>query len=342
MRTNLTTEDLKNIIDIAYNGGANDEDIVLVEPDGTQKQSSIIEYLGLNFYAYKERVEGGYQSDYGDFLPQGIADWITSINTSFGKAYALVEMLDEDVTASQDIDAGMKLGQITYLIQTDKIKNFEYYHNKVKNYYLGNPQTITNAFGNTINAYLLFGTPVYSEEPVTIQIGECVVVTCSFKINYLGNALTYADYKFSMSIGEDDEYDEQGNIVGDTKYLTMPITQASIGAIFTDNALPTYDRPDMTGFVNSTLSQAKTLSFYDFNVALTQQINQIFFDRPAYRVDGILQTKKEINIPVFFKVEWAGHSYIYKDVITGIQKEFTNNDFVVNSLTLKGFGKIIA
>lgn len=351
MRTNLTTEDIKNIVDIAYNGfegdNPNDEDIILVEEDGTQKQMSLANYLGINFYAYKERVEGtyarGYQNYDYDALPQGIADWISSINTSFDKAYALVERLDEDVTASQDIDAGMLLGQITFLVQTNKVKNFEYYHNKVKNHFLGNPQVITNAFGNNIHAYILLGTPKYDEAPVTIQIGECVVITCPFKINYLGNAMTYNDYKFSMSLTGDDTYNEQGEIVGDTKFLTVPITQASIGAIFSENALTTYDKPEMTGFVNASLSQAKVLSFYDFNVELVTQINEIFWGHPAYRINGILQTtQKEINIPVFFKVEHGGKSYVYKDVITSIQKQFTNSDFVVTNFTIKGFGKIVA
>ena len=327
MRTNLTTEDIRNIIDIAYNGGENDEDIVLVGQNG-QESKSIIDYLGLNFFTYKERIEGTSARGYDE--ANGLPSWITSINTSFGKAYALVEMLDEDVTASQDIDAGVKLGQITFLLQTDKVKNFEYYHNKVKNYYLGNPQTITNAFGETINAYILLGTPVYTEEPITLQIGECVIITCSFKLNYLGNAGTYADYKFSLSIGDEEHF------------LQMPITNASFGDIFTDNALSTFERPDLTGFVNSSLSQSTTFTFYDFNVDLTNQINELFWSMPAFRIDGELTTRREINLPVFVKVEWKGHTYIYKDVITSIQKQFENNDFVATTMTLKGFGKIIA
>ena len=117
MRTNLTTEDIKNIIDIAYNGEANKEDIVLVGADGKQETKDITEYLDIEFYAYKDRVEGTYARGYDE--ANGLPSWLTSINTSFGKSYALVEMLDEDVTASQDIDAGVKLGQITFLCRGD-------------------------------------------------------------------------------------------------------------------------------------------------------------------------------------------------------------------------------
>lgn len=327
MRTNLTSEDIKNLVDIAYNGGQNEENIVLIDDEG-QKEVPISNYLGITFYAYKERVE-----DYDG--------WLQSINASFNKSYGLVEVADEEVTASQDIDAGTKLAQVTILMQADKVKNLEYYHNKVKNYYLGNPQQITNAFGGKVTAYLLFGALTYQDEPIMTQIGECVVVSFSLQISYLGNAGTYADYKISISLDGDDEYDENGDIVGTTKFLQMPITQATFADVFGDNAVTTYDRPDMTGFVISSVSQATTISFYDFNVLLAQKFDEIFWGTPAYRINGILSTPKEINIPVFVRVEKGENSFVYKDVITSMQKQLVNNDFITNSVTFKGFGKII-
>ena len=192
----------------------------------------------------------------------------------------------------------------------------------------------------------MIGALTYEQEPFTMQLGECVIVSLNFRISYLADALTYSDTEISISLNGDDLYDENGNIVDidgnptETKYLTMPITNASFQNIFSSNPLPTVSRPDLTGFVATALSTAKTFSFFDFNQKLTMQFNDLFWSCSAYRIDGKLTQVRDVNIPVYIRVKSNGKSYVFKDMIDNMQKNLTNNDFNISSITVKGWGKI--
>ena len=356
-RTILTAEDIKNIWQGIFNGtdiperqadgsiatrrdNPNSETILLVNEDGERENVDLAEYLGIKFYTWKERLvetkdEGGGAAPYSAF-----DDWVRSIEFSLSQAYALVELVDEEVTTSQDIDNAVKAGRITFLIQSDKVKNLDYYVTKIRNNYIGNPEQIMNAYGDTVTAYLLLGTLMYDEEPATTQYGECVRVSAGFKISYMSDALNYSDQRIEISLDGDDEYDAEGNVVGESKFLTVPITKQSWQAIFTSNAIPTSERPDLTGFLATTLSVVKTFTFFDFNKTLTQRLNDIFWRCGAYRVDGIVSEAQDVNIPVYVRVTTAEHSYVFKDMIDNIQKVITNSDFNVSSLTLKGWGRL--
>ena len=256
------------------------------------------------------------------------------------EAYALVEKIDEEVTVSQDIDSAVITGKITFIVQTDKLKNLDYYISKIRNTYLGSPQDIQNSFGDIIKAYIMMGALIYDQETFMSQLGEVAIVTTNFRISYLNDALTYNDVKLSISLNGDDTYDDNGDIVGETKYLEMPLTKITWQNIFTNAPLPTQTRPDLTGFVASSLSNVKTLSFYDFNKTLSMQFNDLFWQCNCYRFDGILSTQKDINIPIFVKIQCNGHFYIYKDMVDQMEKIITNNDFNISSITLKGWGKV--
>lgn len=357
MRTIFTIEDVKNIVESIFNGnlkqsrlskGAisylnpNSETIRLIdEDDGTFKDVDIAEYLNVSFYNWKERLVSKSDESIDDQPTLSVFEtWVQSLNFSMNEAYALVEKIDEEVTASQDIDSSTITGKITFLIQTDKIKNLDYYVTKIRNNFLGVPQDIQNSFGDKIKAFIMVGALNYDQEPFTMQLGECVVVSLNFRLSYLADALTYSDTEIQISLNGDDDYDENGNIVGETKYLTMPITKATFQNIFGTNPIPTSLRPDLTGFVASSLSTAKTLTFFDFNKELSMQFNDLFWRTPAIKVDGKDKAVSNVNIPVFIRVKSNGHSYVYKDVVENMQKNLTNNDFNISSITLRGWGKI--
>lgn len=357
MRTIFTIEDVKNIVESIFNGnlkqsrlskGAisylnpNSETIRLIdEDDGTFKDVDIAEYLNVSFYNWKERLVSKSDESIDDQPTLSVFEtWVQSLNFSMNEAYALVEKIDEEVTASQDIDSSTITGKITFLIQTDKIKNLDYYVTKIRNNFLGVPQDIQNSFGDKIKAFIMIGALNYDQEPFIMQLGECVVVSLNFRLSYLADALTYSDTEIQISLNGDDYYDENGNIVGETKYLTMPITKATFQNIFGTNPIPTSLRPDLTGFVASSLSTAKTLTFFDFNKELSMQFNDLFWRTPAIKVDGKDKAVSNVNIPVFIRVKSNGHSYVYKDVVENMQKSLTNNDFNISSITLRGWGKI--
>ena len=362
MRTIFMTEDVKNIVEHIFNGNLaqhrvsngsivynnpNSEKILLVdEDDGTQEEKDLAEYLNIKFYNWKERLVSKDDKTLEERSQFSVFDdWIQSLNVSMNETYALVEKIDEEVTNSQDIDSATITGKITFLVQTNKIKNLDYYISKIRNSYLGNPQDIQNSYGEIVKAYILMGALTYEQEPFMTQLGETIVVSCNFKISYLTNALSYNDIQIQISLDGDDLYNEQGEIVDilgnptDTKYLTMPITKMTWQNIFTSKAVPTIERPDLTGYVASALSNVKTLTFYDFNKELSMQFNDLFWRCNCVRYDGIIENKKDVNIPVYIRIISNGHSYIYKDMIDQMQKNITNNDFNISSITLKGWGK---
>jgi hypothetical protein len=356
MRTIFTIEDIKDIVEQIFNGNLkeyklskgsipyenpNSEKVLLIdEDDGTSQEVDIAEYLNVKFYNWKERLVSK-ENDGVDSNPSlsVFETWVQSLNFSMNEAYALVEKIDEEVTASQDIDSSTIIGKVTFLIQTDKIKNLDYYVTKIRNNFLGVPQDIQNSYGEKIKSFIMLGALSYDQEPFTSQLGECVVVSLNFRLSYLADALTYSDTEILISLDGDDEYDENGNLQGTTKYLTMPITKASFQNIFGTNAVPTSSRPDLTGFIANSISNAKTLTFFDFNKDLTMRFNDLFWRCSAIRVDGVLKAVEDVNIPVYIKVKSNNHFYIYKDVIENMQKSLTNNDFNISSISLKGWGK---
>lgn len=356
MKTVFTLEDTKNIFENIFNGNLrlsrlskgeiaysneNSENILIVdESDNSQTEKDLAEYLNINFYTWKQRVV-----DNSDYIEQPLSvfdSWVQSINFSLNESYALIEKVDEEVTVSQDIDNATYRGKITFLIQTNKVKNLEYYVTKLRTKFLGFPQSIQNSYGATIKAFILIGSLTYEEEPFATQLGECIIASLNFNISYLENALTYSDTEVLISLDGDDEYDENGQIIGETKYLSLPLTKASFQNIFTAIPMPTSQRPDLTGYLATSLSTARTFSFFDYvNKELSYRFNEIFWRCAAYRVDGKIKSVGDINIPVFIKIVSGGHSYVYKDVIDNMQKMLTNNDFNISSITTKGWGKIL-
>lgn len=356
MRTIFSVEDTKNVVDKIFNGNLwlstlkngkenyineNSENIVIIdEDDGSQSKKDLAEYLNVKFYTWKNRLYDNNENYLSDSQYSNFDNRVSSLNFSLNEAYALVDIIEEEVTESQDIDNAVKNGRITFLIQSDKAKNLDYYIAKIRNKFLGLPQEIQNSYGNVIKAYILFGILIYEEEPIQTQLGECLKIVCNFKISYLANALTYNDTKVLLSLNGDDEYDLDGNVIGLTKYLEVPLTKQTWQLIFSDTPLPTSTRPDLTGFIATSVSQVKTLTFFDFNMAFTLQLNDIFWKTSAYRIDGVLSVVKDINIPIYIKVVSNNHSYVFKDMISKMEKVLTNSDFNISSITLKGYGKV--
>lgn len=337
MRTLFTSEDSKNYIAQLF--ADNTESILLTDIDtGKQTETDIAEYLNIKFYAWKNRViskgENPYeQTEYMDF-----DTWVESLNLSLNEAYALVELLDEEVVASQDIDYASKKGRVTFLIQANKIELLDYYVAKIKNNLLGKPVETTNVYGEKLKMFTALGILSYEQEPTVTQMGEVILASFNFTLAYLNNALAFSDTKVELSLDGDDEYPD-GKIPSNTVYFEIPLTRMSWQNIMTSQPLPTVDRPDLTGFCVSAISTVKTLTFFDFDNQYSLAFNDLFWKTTARVIDGVVQTKKDVNIPVWVRITSNGHFYVYKDIIDKMEKIFVNNDFTISSITLKGWGK---
>ena len=140
MRTIFTVNDMKNVLDDIFNGNLfasklsngkipyvneNSEEVLFVdENSGIKKGEDLAQYLNVKFYAWKERLvekENALYEDEDDL--QTIDAWLQSLNFSQNESYALVEILDEDATPSQDMDSATITGRVSFIVQANKIAN---------------------------------------------------------------------------------------------------------------------------------------------------------------------------------------------------------------------------
>lgn len=337
-KTNFTNIDIKNIMETVFNGNLkafkdsygeiayenlNSENIRLVDGEGAT-EIDLAQYLNIEFYSWKNRVvqKGEFNQEF-----VSVDAWVESLNGSLNEAFGLVEVYDREIFPSDNIDSATLSGRITFLIQTNKVPNLEYYANKIGNIYRGIPQVIQNSYGYKINAYFNIGMLVYESEPIDLPLGECVTVTLNFNISYLTEALSYFDNPIYLSL--DNGY----------TYHLLPYTKCSIQNIFTGSPITKQNNPTQMGIINSNSCFVATFSFFDFNIALTTQINELFWRLGSFAKNAISTEEQNPNIPVYIKVTNNGNDYFYKTVITDMQKVLANGEFNATTITVKGWGK---
>ncbi len=345
MRTVFSAEDIKNIIERVYNGNlaeANNADFVYDNPcsetinityedTGETAEADLAQHLNIVFYTWRQRVLDNKK------MPLAYSrDWATTISSPAPITYALVEMTDEEVTASQDIDNATKIGRITFLVAEDKASTLDYYITKVRSSFLGAPVELQNAKGDILDAYLVMGIPLYTEEPAETPIGKMLKITVNFKLSYLAQASTYSDIEVALCL-DDTIIDESDNIVGE--FLTMPITNMTWQSVQTSTSMPINNNPAVMASMGSALSLVKSMTFYDFNNDLTNAINKIMWSHGATYVDGVAITSEtssqQLNKIVWLRIKVDGSTYIYKDFMDKIVKNITNNDFTTTTISLK-------
>ncbi len=327
MRSYFTNEDIKNLIEDVYKDNTIEVDLK-DEETGEKTPVDMVEHLGIKFYSWWNHEQSAVEAliNNGGDIQEA---WKDSITDSIGKGAALIEQLDEETILSQDIEGGTLLGRITFLVDANKITELEYYLRYLKNLYIGNPITRETSNGMQVVGYLTLGILLYDQEPQTTQFGESIVATINFKWNYLKLAGTYSDIKLSLSLtGLNGAYKE------------MPMIKYTWQNIFTKESVPIANKVDDTGVIIKAISRVVTISYYDFENDLINALNEQFWDIGAYSIDGVVQGIKDVNIPVWLKVQKGNKTRIYKCVIADMQKVLANNEFTISSITLNGWGKV--
>ena len=282
MRTILTTQDIVEMFKNMFID--NNEEILLKHrPDGEEESVKLYEYLNLHLYAWKNRLVeiNGSQIYYGA--------WSESLDYSMGQTYGLVEKENETAVASSDIDSNTIEGTITFNVPSNKINNLDYYIQKIRNVYLGNPQTIQNRYGNNISSFIVIGLLRYDTEPQMTPYGEMIEASVGFSISYINDAETYKDTKIELSLDNE------------ASYLTMPICGVTFKTMFTTTPVPTASLPNMTGVLSSAVTTGVTISFYDWNLTLSKSINEILYGIGAYKINNVAQIIKRNKYPSIFK-----------------------------------------
>lgn len=320
----FTTQDVKDIIDSAFKEHTEQ---VTIKSGDVEQQVDLQEYLNIQFYTFSQNL-GIYHNQ--EKRNEEFENWRSSLNMALNKSYAVVETTSEDSTISPDIDFVEKSGQITFIVQERKINQLDYYIQRLRSIYLGQPQKIKNNFGETLNLYLLIGTLQYDEEPSNTSYGKTIVCSVGFKVTYLTNALTYSDYDISLS------FDNR-------EYYHLPFNELSLQIIFANDSLPRYNKSDLAGVRNKTASFVASVSFYDFLKPIFQEINKRFMSFACNKLNGQDLPAQDINEIVYLKIKVNKgdesdntDEYLFLCTYDSIQKKIENASYSSMSLTLKG------
>ena len=328
MRTFFSNEDMANLLEDVYK--ENTIDVTLIDEDSGEKtDSDIVSYLNVDFYTWWKHAKTAQENNID--LGANIRDsWKESMEFSTDKSYALIEQLDEETILSQDISGATILGRITFMINANKIENLEYYMRYLKSKYTGNPIKRNTLNGEQVVGYLTLGILLYDQEPIMTQVGEVIVATLNWKFNYMAIAQTYGDVKLEISLNGD----------VDSNYKEMPIIKYTWQDIFTKEAVATASRVDLAGVIVKAISLAVNISFYDYDKELTNALNNVFWRLNAIKKNGVLLATQAVNIPIYLRATIGEDVYVYKCVLTDMQKVFTNNEFTISSISLNGWGKV--
>lgn len=314
MRTQITTEDLKDIFLQVFR--QNDETFIREDEETRERQEqSFVDYFNIDFYAWKNRVI----QEENQFLP--FDDFVSQIETSLNRAYGLVEITDASATPSQDMDSATIMGKVTFLIQADKIANLDYYISKIRNTYLGKPEQYQNSHGNIVTAMFDFGTLIYESEPTTMQFGETVVCSVNFSVDYINEANNYADYKVQMSV--------------DGTFFDFPFIKMTWQQTVLSQLVPTQGNITRQGVQTTGIAPQVVFSTYEFKSPLMEKLNKLFWKMSAYEINGVSNTNTNVHYPVDLKVTIDNNEYLYKMVITDMEKAMDNGGFPIMSISLK-------
>lgn len=320
MRTVLTTEDIKDIFKQIF--VQNSEDILLIDEEtGEKKKVELWRYFNIEFYAWKDRL---VQEENGLSLFESFEQ---QLSRSLDKAFALVEITDASATPSQDVDSATINGKVTFLIQTNKVVNLDYYISKIRNKYLGLPEEYQNSNGEVVTAYFNIGTLLYESEPATMQTGEVIVCSVNFGIDYMTKAKTYSDYKVKLSLDG-------------THYYDFPYIKATWQQTVVSQMLPTQSNITRQGAQCTGIVPMVTFATYDFDSILMSILNEIFFSMSANKIDGVANTNDTVEYPIYMKVIVRENDddetiFDYNMVITDMEKTLENGAFAVTSISLK-------
>lgn len=325
----LTASDLKGIVENVYGGNSDVPAISVVDENGNSVNKSIKDFLNIEFYSWKNRL---VHINAGEFKKAD--DWVTSLNFYMNKGYALVELTDKELTASQNVDAGTIYGRITFLIQAHKADALDYLTAWLSSKYAGRPQTIQDALGNNFNVYMLFGQLLYDEEPDLEQFGEVIQCSCNFSISYMNNVETYHDDMYQISFDGE-------------KYYEIPFSEGTQQVIYSGDLLPMQKRVDIGGRLNTVSSNVVSFSYFDFANELTKKINDIYYENGAYSIDGVVKlVASDVNPVVWLKAKDYSNvkdgivpEYVYKMTIDTITKNVTNGTYLATTLVLRPYGK---
>ena len=327
MRNIFSNEDMKTFLEDIFKNNSYNETIEDINT-GVQKEVNVVNYLNINFYSWWKQDPTTIEQlmDEGGDIREA---WKNSLQYSMDKSYALVEQLDEESIVSEDIDGATIKGRITFMINANKVANLEAYTRYLKSLLLGTPITITTSIGDKIRGYLTLGILLTEQEIEMTQVGKVMQVSLNYKFSYMKFAETYNDVRFQISLDNVNFYD-------------LVISKYSVQNIVTTQAVPTANRPDLTGELGQAISKTITLTYFDFNSEICELLSDVFFEMGAIQIDDVDTNIQNVNIPIWVKLTRKNKNtnYLYKMMLKDNSKIFNNNEFTIATLTLRGWGKV--
>lgn len=334
MKTKITTNDIVNILTNIVSEQTNKYVYITNQYENTTKEILTKDFLDIKFYGYKNDIKDHNlfaESEDGFNFPN-LDNFLNANRGNTTTTYALVELTNEDITPSADIDMGGISTRVTFLIQEDKISILEDFILDLKRQYLGIPQTIISANEEELTAYFLFSGIEYEQEPIQTALGMSIVATMTFDLSYMQSANNYQSNNIKISLDDINYYD--------LKYL-----KATQDFIFTPKSNIKQNTPYASGSIVTSLSYSQTFTFWSYKydtfiVALNYYIKNM--------IDDETLTIPQVNIPVYVKEdvnyylndELQTKTIKTKMVVINYKVVSQNSDFNSLTLTLNRYGKV--
>lgn len=332
-KTILKTYDLLNIINQLFDND-NSQIQIIDEYANTTKTVKTTDFLNIKFFDYKYDIKDHNLLETEDgFQFPNLDNWLNSMGDNT-KTYALVELINQEITSSVDIDMGSATAKITFLINQDKLYVLEDLANRLQREIIGVRNQLYNAEQNLLTCYYNILNFTYENEPITTALGRCIIASMEFNVAYLTSATTYKDLDITLSLDN-------------TNYYDLLFNELKQDISFTGKANLMYNNPHASGTINTAVSYIQTFTFWAYNkerfiVDLKYKAKKLVDDNAL-----IIGT---INIPVWVKenVDYYNtndNAYDTEEITTKmVLVDFTisvkNSDFVVCSITLNRFGKV--
>ena len=331
MKTKITAYDLKEIFSNLFYDF--DYTIIVEEADGTKKEISITEYLRTEFYTYtrdlrEERAFDDY--DGGGFNFPNFDNIVASLG-KVSTSYAQVELEGIEVVASEDIDMGSATARISFIVQVDKSDILERHLSDLRSGIAGHSYSFTNAEKKKVDFYATIGDIVYDEEPFDTPIGKCIVLTTTFGMSYIQEALTSNNSIVEISLDG-------------TNFERLLYTQDNEEIMFTGKPNLVNNKPYASGTVVSSVSYVRVVSYWIFTnncmqLELNHKLKLVVNDTTTWTDNINIPVWIRENVPYYDNGEFKYQAITTKMVVVDYKINKKNCDFVNVNLTLNRYGK---
>jgi len=293
--------------------------------NGVEQNVKLSKLLNIKFFTFREEVKS---VDNRDKFPD-YASWLVAAFASIDKAFARINIINEENLSSPDLDTGELTADVEIIIQPEKIEALEVYWNNLRRLFRGETYTYTNAEGKNVSMFLTLGNLEVRDGIDTSQLGVNISYVSSISVSYLAGGVSYKDFDLDIS------FSPQFDI---NTFRKIRFFEFAFDMVKDGDTLNQQVNPYTVGDINRNVASGITFNMYDISTdPAIQDIKSRIMLSASDRVedkDGNDVTKDNfglMNEPAWlrFTDKKSGFKYYYLMVMKSGSVTCTNGQFVI-------------